>query len=443
MSDGSGANSATAPIGVVVVNYHGDDRTLTLLDVLNRQRAAGPAIDIVVVNNGSAIDFAEVVRQRHPSVSVLASATNVGYGGGVNLGFAALRDHRYVAVLNNDALPEPGWLEHLVDGFITDRIGATTPKVLLAGEFDVVDIQLRSATRRAGGGDSRELGLQFCGARVGARDASEGVHLASGMWGWEHDATGTAGRFSWSGGTGSVCVPLGAWSPGDHLQIRVGCVLGPTVASVRRGGGVVDIDIDREPAWVDLGPVAPVRLINNAGIVSLPDGSAADRGFLEPDRGQFDVGEEVFACSGAAVMFRREFLDDVGDFDEKLFLYYEDVDLCWRGRRRGWFYQYVPEATVVHEHSATVGSGSPLATHLSARNRLVVLTKNASARVAARAWWIAIAHLVRSLVQDSLRPLLRGRTPVSIHVVAQARVVGAAIAMTPRAVGLRLSARLR
>jgi len=47
-------------------------------------------------------------------------------------------------------------------------------------------------------------------------------------------------------------------------------------------------------------------------------------------------------------------------FDERLFLYYEDLELAWRGRRRGWRYHYVPESTVRHLHAATSDQRSPL-----------------------------------------------------------------------------------
>jgi len=54
---------------------------------------------------------------------------------------------------------------------------------------------------------------------------------------------------------------------------------------------------------------------------------------------------------GAAILLRREALDDVGLFDEGFFLYSEEVDLCLRLRRAGWEAQYFPEVTVVHHES--------------------------------------------------------------------------------------------
>ena len=52
--------------------------------------------------------------------------------------------------------------------------------------------------------------------------------------------------------------------------------------------------------------------------------------------------------SGAAVMFRRQALADVGGFEPRIFLYGEDVDLSWRLRARGWRLHYVARAAVQH-----------------------------------------------------------------------------------------------
>lgn len=54
---------------------------------------------------------------------------------------------------------------------------------------------------------------------------------------------------------------------------------------------------------------------------------------------------------GAALLLRREALEEVGLFDEEFFIYFEEVDLCLRLRRAGWEVRYFPAATVVHYES--------------------------------------------------------------------------------------------
>lgn len=53
---------------------------------------------------------------------------------------------------------------------------------------------------------------------------------------------------------------------------------------------------------------------------------------------------------GGAVMARRAAVEDVGEMDQRYFLYFEDVDWCERMRGRGWRVVYVPQAEMVHAH---------------------------------------------------------------------------------------------
>jgi N-acetylglucosaminyl-diphospho-decaprenol L-rhamnosyltransferase len=53
---------------------------------------------------------------------------------------------------------------------------------------------------------------------------------------------------------------------------------------------------------------------------------------------------------GACMLIRRSALEEVGAFDERFFLYFEDVDLCRRLWQAGWEVHYVADAEVVHRH---------------------------------------------------------------------------------------------
>jgi len=66
-----------------------------------------------------------------------------------------------------------------------------------------------------------------------------------------------------------------------------------------------------------------------------------------------NVGREVDWLSGSAIWLRREALDAIGGWDERYFMYMEDVDLCWRLRRAGWHIVYEPAAEIVHVQGAT------------------------------------------------------------------------------------------
>jgi GT2 family glycosyltransferase len=123
--------------------------------------------------------------------------------------------------------------------------------------------------------------------------------------------------------------------------------------------------------------------INSAGLMLFRDGRGGDRGFRQPDFGQFDRPAEVFGVCAAGAMFRRELIDELGGFDERLFMYYEDLDLAWRARLRGWKFVYEPRAIVLHDHCGSSGEGSPFFCFHVERNRVLVSLKNGSPRLAA------------------------------------------------------------
>lgn len=58
--------------------------------------------------------------------------------------------------------------------------------------------------------------------------------------------------------------------------------------------------------------------------------------------------KEVDWVSGAALVMRRELLDDIGAMDERFYMYCEDVDIAYRAKQKGWRVAYFPGAVIVH-----------------------------------------------------------------------------------------------
>jgi GT2 family glycosyltransferase len=138
------------------------------------------------------------------------------------------------------------------------------------------------------------------------------------------------------------------------------------------------------------------RVINTAGLYLLADGRFEAYGAEEPDDGRHDRPREVFAATTTGALLRPEAVAEAGGFDETLFAYYEDVDLCWRLRLRGWKVLYEPRAVVEHRFSGTWGQWSPAVTFHQNRNYVLTMLKNARAgfalRSLARMRWIGGRH---------------------------------------------------
>lgn len=89
------------------------------------------------------------------------------------------------------------------------------------------------------------------------------------------------------------------------------------------------------------------------------------------------AGRDIGFASGAAVLLRLSALADVGLLEERLFLYCEDLDLCWRLRMAGYGIRLAPGSVVLHRHEF---ARNPEKYFYLERNRWLVLLRVASAR---------------------------------------------------------------
>jgi len=417
-------------VRVVTVNYEGGPLTLDCVERIRSTRWPADRLEVVLVDNASHDGVAEIVRRRWPDVRVVESAVNLGFAGGTNLGIGALDGTDYVALVNNDVEVGEDWLAPLVDALEADAgVGAACPKIRFASRF--VEIELSTTTARRGRGDHRELGMRVTGAEVAGRDVLGALQWWRGFWGPEPgDDSGPATQ--WSKAEAVLRVPIGLDEPAP-TTVRLGLVAGhDATATLRAGGASVIAEVTATPSWYEV-PVAcaPVEVLNSAGSVLTRDGYGADRGYLERDDGRYDEPADVFAWSGAAAVLSARYLADAGLLDERLFLYYEDLELSWRGRERGWRYRYVPESVVRHAHSATVGEHSSLARYQNERNHLLVLARHASPASTLRAAWRSLLITASYARRDIVSPVLRGRPPHGEIVRDRTRAFGGFLRLVP------------
>lgn len=97
-------------VSIIVLNFNGRDWLERCLPAALAEVAHD--CELVVVDNGSSDGSAEFVAQTFPAVRLAPLATNLGFAAGNNAGAEVARG-RYLAFLNNDAAPQPGWLAKL------------------------------------------------------------------------------------------------------------------------------------------------------------------------------------------------------------------------------------------------------------------------------------------------------------------------------------------
>jgi GT2 family glycosyltransferase len=407
-------------VSLITVNYNGAHYLEICLPALRAQDYPSDRFEIIVVDNASSDSSLELLRTRFPEVKVIQNKDNQGFAEGNNI---ALRQARgdYLVLVNNDTAPALNWLSQLVKaaeehpeaGMVSGHLQLFYDELEL--EFDVAATQVP--------GDGRSLGIQVYGVESGTPRGVVQYH--SGFYGWETNLSGQA--FRWSGARAVLGVPMPNQEGEATLSLSLAASLGdnrPVAVMVRQGESTLAAFYVQgvEPATYQVPIPDEIRRRavpneQNTGSIIFTNGMGRDRGtyvketegFFEREVGMYARLEEVFAGCGASLLMRKRALDEVGLLDGRFFMYYEDTDLCWRMRLRGWSVLYAPEARIRHIHSGTTKLWSPFFLFLIERNRLEMIFKNGPWGQIWRTWG-GFALKVLSNGLETLIQLLRRRS---------------------------------
>jgi GT2 family glycosyltransferase len=382
-------------VSVVIVNYNGKQYLPVCLQALSEQTYPRDCFEVIVSDNGSTDGSLELLESDYSWVKVLKNEKNLGFASGNNIAFLAALGE-YLIALNNDTAPMPDWIEKLV------QEAEKFPKAgLINGHsrlfYDQVCLTLESETFTPEN-DPRRLGVMISDVESGAPKGI--VQYLGGVYGWE---VGGGFRYRWTEGKATLGIPV---PPGDGdwtLELVLSAprpTLLPVKVSLKAGEQVLDqwqiSGLTPQPHRVIV--PAEIRklaepLVQNAGSILNEAGYGRDRGtysrnnemFFESDHNQY-LSEPVFAACGANLLLRRAMLNDVGAFDDRFFMYYEDTDLSWRCWLAGWEVRYTKEAIIRHIHCGTSKEWSPVFVFFTERNRLAMLMKDGSGRQALGNW---------------------------------------------------------
>jgi GT2 family glycosyltransferase len=364
-------------------------------------------LELVLVDNASVDGSLELLRYAFPNVRVIANERNLGFAEGCNRAMRDLSQVDAVALVNNDAVPEPGWLWPLVEGLQSDpTVGAVAAGLVLEPEFTRVGL-------RVTGGQAQIESLSI--GPISVLDRSQ----STGMW--------SVGHSDWPmdldyfvDGSAALLVPAG---PGERL-----------ITLRARGVGTLVVSTAFDQAQIQLGPDPAelqlragddrTELLNGLGTDLRENSEGYDRHFGEPAQMLSTVGSEtVLGFCGGGVLLRTAMLNQVGLFDPRLFAYYEDTDLAWRARRAGWHTVTAPASVIRHAFGASAASASPgFFVHVY-RNWMMTVLRNATSqerRLALRSIWDRMKWAVRANVFSRLK---HGRLPRTKLVLAWKQVV--------------------
>ncbi len=116
-------------VSIIVLAWHLTDQLVACLRSV-RGSADAPPYEVVLVLNGADAAVRAIVADQVSGVTIVDLEANVGYGGGCNAGALRARG-RYLVLLNDDAVVDPGWLRTLVAAAERDENVAAVASLLL------------------------------------------------------------------------------------------------------------------------------------------------------------------------------------------------------------------------------------------------------------------------------------------------------------------------
>ncbi|MDP3948293.1 MAG: glycosyltransferase family 2 protein [bacterium] len=138
------------------------------------------------------------------------------------------------------------------------------------------------------------------------------------------------------------------------------------------------------------------KIIDGVGILINEVGQARSIGWQEKDKNQYNSEQYIFGATGGASLFRRDDLIKVGLFDERYFMYSEEVDFSFRAQFLGYKSIFCPEAVVYHKHKATSKKLPAYIEYWQFRNMTQTIIKDFPAGILFKKWrWlkITLVHL--------------------------------------------------
>jgi GT2 family glycosyltransferase len=399
-------------ISIITVNHNGLRFLKNLFISLLNLNYPEDKIQLMMVDNGSTDGSVAFVRNNFPEVEVLVLNKNCGYAGGNNEGFKHARG-QYIALINNDCIVDVDWLKAMVttmnSGKSETKIGAVSSKVVFFYKYLVLDFFIGNEEKFGQGGNSDIYNAKLSGFSTGCSDDNEkdmlekslkfleGFHLQpdenkNGKFTYKLKTKATLAvpiptggdvtignnavrhntdknkTFSHNTDKNNFTLSFDASSLNGSNRLIIG-ICGKEIQSVflNEAPKNIVIELSRDLFYLKK------DIINSCGTEINKAFFSRDRGFNKIDEGQFDNVEEIFSPSGSSLLINRQLLDEVGFYGKNFFTYYEDIDLFWRARLKGWKVLFTPYSVARHYHCGTGKEWSYSFTYHVIRNRLLMI----------------------------------------------------------------------
>lgn len=388
---------------IIVLNYFGErviENTLNSLLMINYPK---DRYEIIVVDNNSQDQSKEILTRyskEYPNIKLFFLNKNMGFAKGNNIGMKKAKGE-FVALLNNDCVVERGWLKELVKAANKDTdIFAVNSKILLYPKFINIKfcinpklVPVYAWLSKSNLYDRSEARLFYLSIRKVSNYYQVEVS-------YEPYSDSVVKFTILSNSRGLKFGDLSEIK--DYIKFEEKFL---NVSDIRINGDDVEFDISFNLLRQDVQKES-INKIQNAGIMVFQDGYGRDIGavvsgnkqYYEYDIGQYNKEKEVYAACGAAVLYRKKYLERIGYLNEFFFMYYEDVEVCERARFAGFKTIYCPKAIVRHHHALFSKEWSPFFIYHVEKGRLLHLFYNFPFKVFLFAYYAFVVDSIFTLL---------------------------------------------
>jgi GT2 family glycosyltransferase len=466
-------------VSIITVNYNGIRYLADLFNSISKLDYPKDRIQVIMVDNCSGDSSVDFVKNNYPFVEIISMSQNTGFAGGNNAGFKAATGD-YIALINNDCTVGSGWLKTLarfaVEKSCVEKFGAAGSKVLffysyLIAEFSmpdnvsvliseiIIDPDISSDGADGGSLQTRSFFLSDYDLLIG--DMGKSIKFLKNCRLVRAGINGKPGTYRVTNGA-IIGFPVVYSSNGTNIKLTA-CP--ENVQVVTGGNAEIKIDIIKyennsknqnpagtmqpdkslgEPAVIDRKQVYcgllqgetgiinieilkndydfRQRIINSCGLEINRSFYARDRGANTVDIGWFNHTEEIFSPSGSSLFISKKCLEDTGFFESGFFTYYEDLDLFWRARLRGWRMYFVPGSIASHHHCGTGTEWSKTFTYHVLRNRLLAIYRCGWPKLVLRSQAAFTAALILGIA-GLVKSVLKGKKQHRPDIIIRLRIL--------------------
>lgn len=349
-------------VSIVVVNYNGKKYLKNLFDSLIKMDCKDISYEIVLVDNASSDDSIGFLQSsdycKKLDLKIVENKENQGFAEGNNTGVKA-SEGKYVVFLNSDTAVTKDWLTQLYSCMVSNNsYGMVASKLLFFYDF----IKIRFNTKD-------NITMAKCVSINGQDYVIDNKFCKNLLY---EEALICFGHTE-------IAIPLLEGIKDYTLEFSFmkyeasndNIVIGDTVTNIN--SEKIKVKIQKET--IDKLRYA---IIQNAGSGINENYDGYDIGMGDADAPSYNVQKELSSGCGAAIMVKKEDFDEVGGFDQRFFMYYEDTDLSFKIKNVGKKIIYCPNAVVRHIHTGSSKEWSPFFAYHVYRNKLLFIYKDIS-----------------------------------------------------------------